>query len=77
MYDLQLLLIVKLPWRQVERKEYVVNTYELTSLADLEQFWWDMHEICVNTPLGGSSLLHGQEITIEVSNLLFDLETSV
>jgi hypothetical protein len=50
----------------VEEKEYPVKTYLLTSLDALERYWWDMCEICVNTPLGGSSSLTGQEITIDV-----------
>jgi hypothetical protein len=47
--------------------EYPLKSYELTSLATLEQFWWDMYEICTNTPLGISANVNGQEITVEVS----------
>jgi hypothetical protein len=31
------------------------------------QFWWDMYEICTNTPLGIPVNVNGQEITVEVS----------
>ena len=53
----------------MENKEYPMKSYELSDLSDVEQFWWDMCEICVNTPLGGSANLHGQEITLEVRAL--------
>jgi len=51
----------------VTAREYPLKSYELTSLATLEQFWWDMYEICVKTPLGASSNFNGKEITVEVS----------
>jgi hypothetical protein len=43
-----------------------MKSYELTDLSDVERYWWNLYEICLNTPLGGSSNLLGQEITLEV-----------
>ena len=40
--------------------------YTLSSLTDVEQFWHRLWEVCIFTPLGGSSALSGQEITLEV-----------
>ena len=45
---------------------YPRKEYGLKSLVDVEHYWYDMWEICLNTSLGESSMLSGQEITLEV-----------
>ena len=37
-----------------------MKTYNLTSLGQVERYWYDMWEICISTPLGESSGLSGQ-----------------
>ena len=51
----------------MQDKDYPRNTYTLDGLVDVEKFWYDMWEICIFTPLGGSAALSGQEITLEVA----------
>ena len=34
--------------------------YTLTTLSDVEQFWHRLWEVCLFTPLGGSSAVSGQ-----------------
>merc|ERR1740128_565732 len=54
-------------YHQVEEgKEYTRKVYTMTSLVEVEHYWYDLWEICINTPLGESSSLSGQEITLEV-----------
>jgi len=54
-------------YHQVERNcQYPQETYTLTSLEAVEQFWHRLWEVCIFTPLGGSLALTGQEITLEV-----------
>ena len=53
-------------YHQVEDKPYTVNTYEFETQTDVEKYWYQMYEICVYTPLGGSMSLIGKEITLEV-----------
>jgi len=47
-------------------KNFPLEEYTLSSLPDVEQFWHRLWEVCIFTPLGGSSALSGQEITLEV-----------
>ena len=54
-------------YHQVQDKDYPRKTYTLDGLVDVEKFWYDMWEICIFTPLGGSAALSGQEITLEVA----------
>lgn len=47
-------------------KTFPHEEYVLSSMTDVEQFWHRLWEVCIFTPLGGSSALSGQEITLEV-----------
>eukprot|EP00092_Neocalanus_flemingeri_P000749 GFUD01000793.1.p1 GENE.GFUD01000793.1~~GFUD01000793.1.p1 ORF type:complete len:1909 (+),score=561.12 GFUD01000793.1:540-5729(+) len=47
-------------------RNFPLEEYTLASLTDVEQYWHRLWEVCIFTPLGGSSALSGQEITLEV-----------
>jgi len=54
-------------YHQVESgRPYPEKKYKFSCVSHLELYWYDMWEICVNTPLGESLILTGQEITLEV-----------
>jgi len=54
-------------YHQIETgRNYPVKNYYFTSMAQVERYWYDMWEICISTPLGESSGLSGQEITVEL-----------
>ena len=54
-------------YHQVEAEgNYPLEMYTLSTLSDVEQFWHRLWEVCIFTPLGGSSAVSGQEITLEV-----------
>ena len=46
-------------------REYPVRTYTFDTLDMLEKYWYEMYEICMHTPLGGSSALLGKEVVFE------------
>ena len=47
--------------------------YSLDTLVEVEHYWYDLWEICINTPLGESSSLSGQEITLEVQTDMINM----
>ena len=42
-----------------------MRTYTFDTLDMLEKYWYEMYEICMHTPLGGSSALLGKEVVFE------------
>jgi hypothetical protein len=54
-------------YHQVEPdREYPLEEFELNCLEAVERYWHRLWEVCHLTPLGGSSAVTGQEITLEV-----------
>eukprot|EP00094_Tigriopus_californicus_P009796 TCALIF_09445-PA protein Name:"Similar to Gtf3c1 General transcription factor 3C polypeptide 1 (Rattus norvegicus)" AED:0.03 eAED:0.04 QI:37/0.71/0.62/1/0.85/0.87/8/0/1945 len=45
--------------------DYPVNRYLFIKWENAEKYWFDMYEICMNTPLGSSSSVQGEEIILE------------
>ncbi|CAG2055942.1 unnamed protein product, partial [Timema podura] len=45
---------------------YLEQNYEFFSLEDVDKYWYDMWNICVNTHLGGRMCVTGKDILLEV-----------
>ncbi|KAK3919691.1 General transcription factor 3C polypeptide 1 [Frankliniella fusca] len=45
---------------------YRVLRFNFASFRDVDQYWYQLWNICVNTPLGGRMCMVGKEITLEV-----------
>lgn len=52
-------------YHNIEDKEYPVIKYFFNSLHSVEKYWYDMCNICTNTPLGGRVVVHGKDILVE------------
>lgn len=54
-------------YHQISRDmDYKVLRFNFASFRDVDQYWYQMWNICVNTPLGGRMCMVGKEITLEV-----------
>ena len=52
-------------YHKIEDKVYPVIKYEFQSLPDVEKYWFDMWEICIDTCLGGRLAVQGKDILLE------------
>lgn len=48
-----------------QEMDYRVMRFHFGSFQDVDQYWYQMWNICVNTPLGGRMCVSGKEITLE------------
>lgn len=55
-------------YHNIEDKEYPVTKYFFNSMPSVEKYWYDMWNICVNTPLGSRVVVHGKDILVEDLN---------
>ncbi|XP_063221021.1 general transcription factor 3C polypeptide 1 isoform X2 [Bacillus rossius redtenbacheri] len=46
--------------------DYPVTKYEFTSMSDVDNYWYDLWNICVHTQLGGRMCMMGKDIVLEV-----------
>lgn len=54
-------------YHQISRDlDYKVMRFHFGSFQDVDQYWYQMWFICVNTALGGRMCVSGKEITVEV-----------
>ncbi|KAL0120525.1 hypothetical protein PUN28_008329 [Cardiocondyla obscurior] len=52
-------------YHKIEDKTYPVTKYFFDHTQDVEKYWYDMWNICVNTLLGGRLVVHGKDILLE------------
>ncbi|XP_011143807.1 general transcription factor 3C polypeptide 1 [Harpegnathos saltator] len=52
-------------YHNIEDKKYPVTKYFFDSMKSVEKYWYDMWNICINTPLGGRLVVHGKDILVE------------
>ncbi|XP_057333470.1 general transcription factor 3C polypeptide 1 [Microplitis mediator] len=52
-------------YHKIEDKTYPVTAYTFDKLQAIENYWYDMWQICVCTRLGGRQAVEGTEITLE------------
>ncbi|XP_074101473.1 general transcription factor 3C polypeptide 1 [Cotesia typhae] len=52
-------------YHKIEEREYSVQSYTFDRLQTVENYWYDMWQICVCTRLGGRQAVEGTEITLE------------
>lgn len=52
-------------YHNIEDKEYPVTKYFFDNIQTVEKYWYDMWNICINTPLGGRLVVHGKDIVVE------------
>eukprot|EP00095_Tigriopus_kingsejongensis_P011852 maker-scaffold493_size155937-snap-gene-0.21 protein:Tk11852 transcript:maker-scaffold493_size155937-snap-gene-0.21-mRNA-1 annotation:"general transcription factor 3c polypeptide 1" len=49
----------------LEGVEYPTKRYGFSKWEEAEKYWFDMYDICMNTPLGSSTSVQGEEIILE------------
>lgn len=52
-------------YHKIEDKTYPVTKYNFNEMYIVEKYWYDMWNICVNTPLGGRLVVQGKDILLE------------
>ncbi|KAJ8670622.1 hypothetical protein QAD02_001881 [Eretmocerus hayati] len=52
-------------YHKIEDKPYPVTKYEFTSLSVVENYWYELWNTCINTCLGGRSIVEGKDILLE------------
>nr|XP_050861343.1 general transcription factor 3C polypeptide 1 [Vespula vulgaris] len=52
-------------YHKIEEKTYPVTKYNFNEMYIVEKYWYDMWNICVNTPLGGRLAVQGKDILLE------------
>lgn len=52
-------------YHRVEDKPYPMTKYQFTSMAVVENYWYEMWNTCINTCLGGRSVVEGKDILLE------------
>lgn len=52
-------------YHRVEDKPYPMTQYHFTSMAVVENYWYEMWSTCINTCLGGRSVVEGKDILLE------------
>ncbi|XP_015188892.1 PREDICTED: general transcription factor 3C polypeptide 1 [Polistes dominula] len=52
-------------YHKVEEKTYPITKYNFNEMYIVEKYWYDMWNICVNTPLGGRLAVQGKDILLE------------
>ncbi|XP_012153954.1 general transcription factor 3C polypeptide 1 isoform X2 [Megachile rotundata] len=52
-------------YHMVQDKSYPVTKYNFTEIQVVEKYWYDMWNICINTPLGGRLAVEGKDIVLE------------
>uniref|UniRef100_A0A6V7I8R1 Uncharacterized protein n=1 Tax=Bracon brevicornis TaxID=1563983 RepID=A0A6V7I8R1_9HYME len=49
----------------IEEKDYPIQHYCFDKIQIVEKYWYDMWNICINTPLGGRLAVQGTDIVLE------------
>lgn len=52
-------------YHKIEDKPYPVTKYTFTTLGVVENYWYDVWNTCINTCLGGRSVVEGKDILLE------------
>ena len=52
-------------YHKIEDKTYPIIKYTLNSITEVEKYWYDMWEICIDTCLGGRLAVQGKDILLE------------
>ncbi|XP_014614359.1 PREDICTED: general transcription factor 3C polypeptide 1 [Polistes canadensis] len=52
-------------YHKIEEKTYPITKYNFNEMDIVEKYWYDMWNICVNTPLGGRLAVQGKDILLE------------
>lgn len=52
-------------YHKIEDKSYPTHKYKFDGMHVAEKYWYDMWNICINTPLGGRLVVQGKEIVLE------------
>ncbi|XP_054279271.1 general transcription factor 3C polypeptide 1-like [Macrosteles quadrilineatus] len=53
-------------YHQIDKEQqYPVHHYHLQTLADVEQYWYDLWNFCMHTMLGGRMCVAGKEVVVE------------
>ncbi|XP_014229864.1 general transcription factor 3C polypeptide 1 [Trichogramma pretiosum] len=52
-------------YHRVEDKPYPVTKFKFSSMAVVESYWYEMWNTCINTCLGGRSVVEGKDILLE------------
>ncbi|CAB0041962.1 unnamed protein product [Trichogramma brassicae] len=52
-------------YHRVEDKPYPVTKFKFSSMTVVESYWYEMWNTCINTCLGGRSVVEGKDIILE------------
>lgn len=52
-------------YHKIEDKPYPVTKYTFSSMGIVENYWYDVWNTCINTCLGGRSVVEGKDILLE------------
>jgi general transcription factor 3C polypeptide 1 len=52
-------------YHRIEDKPYPITRFIFSSLAVVENYWYEMWNTCINTCLGGRSVVEGKDILLE------------
>lgn len=52
-------------YHKIEDKPYPVTKFHFATMADVEKYWYEMWNTCINTDLGGRNVVEGKDILLE------------
>nr|XP_034186691.1 general transcription factor 3C polypeptide 1 [Osmia lignaria] len=61
----------------IQDKPYPITKYHFIEIQAVDKYWYDMWNICINTPLGGRLVVEGKDIVLEDLNKKSDMVQSI